>query len=85
MGIVGQDGGEGEQAGAGGDGRHAGRGEAQGQWGDGQGQALELGQVLHLELLLQRVKELEIIFSLCPECSIIVLTQTLDANMLKAA
>lgn len=63
MGIVGQDGGEGEQAGAGGDGGHAGRGEAQGQWGDRQGQALELGQVLHLQLLLERVEELEISFS----------------------
>ena len=66
MGIVGQDGGEGEQAGAGGDGRHAGRGEAQGQWGDRQGQALELGQVLHLKLLLERVNKLEIIFYLVP-------------------
>lgn len=56
MGVVGQDRGEGEQAGAGGDSRHAGRGEAQGQRGDRQGQTLELGQVLHLELLLERVK-----------------------------
>lgn len=53
MGVVGQDGGEGEQAGAGGDGRQGGRGEAQGQRGHRQGQALELGQVLHLKLLLQ--------------------------------
>lgn len=53
MGVVGQDGGEGEQAGAGGDGGQGGRGEAQGQWGDGEGQALKLRQVLHLELLLK--------------------------------
>lgn len=53
MGVVGQDGGEGEQAGAGGDGGQGGRGEAQGQRVHGQGQALELGQVLHLELLLE--------------------------------
>ena len=53
MGVVGQDGGEREQAGAGGDGGQGGRGEAQGQRGHGQGQTLELGQVLHLELLLE--------------------------------
>lgn len=54
MGVVGQDGREGEQARAGGDGGQGRRGEAQGQRGDGEGQALELGQVLHLELLLQK-------------------------------
>lgn len=53
VGVVGQDGGEGEQARAGGDGRQRGRREAQGQWGDRKGQTLELGQVLHLELLLK--------------------------------
>lgn len=53
MGVVSQDGGEGEQAGAGGDGGQGGRREAQGQRGHRQGQALELGQVLHLELLLK--------------------------------
>lgn len=71
MGVVGQDGGEGEQAGAGGDSRHAGRGEAQGQRGDRQGQTLELGQVLHLELLLQRVKTMEVIFPGRPKCSML--------------
>ncbi|KAG7225885.1 hypothetical protein INR49_014313, partial [Caranx melampygus] len=44
MGVVGQDGGEGEQAGAGRNGRQGGRGEAQGERGHRQGQALELGQ-----------------------------------------
>lgn len=83
MGIVGQDGGEGEEAGAGGDGGHAGRGEAQGQWGDRQGQALELGQVLHLQLLLERVEELEISFSFrALNAASLFLMKTLDANNL---
>lgn len=56
MGIVGQDGGEREQTRAGGDGGQVGRGESQGQGGHGQGQTLELGQVLNLELLLETHK-----------------------------
>lgn len=55
--VVGQDGGEGQQAGAGGDGRQGGRGETQGQRGHGQRQALELGQVLNLQLLLENRKD----------------------------
>lgn len=57
MRVVGQDGGEGQQAGAGGDGGQGGRGQAQGQRGHGQCQALELGQVLNLQLLLEGRKE----------------------------
>lgn len=54
MGVVGQDGGEGQQARAGGDGGQSGWGEAQGKRGYWQSQALKLGQVLHLKLLLQK-------------------------------
>jgi len=53
VGVVGQDGGEGEQAGAGGHGGQGGRSEAQRQRGHRQAQTLQLGQVLHLQLLLE--------------------------------
>ena len=53
LGLRGKDGGEGEEAGGGGDGRQGGLAQAQGHGGHGQGQTLELGQLVSLELLLR--------------------------------
>ena len=55
MGVVGEDGGEREQPGAGGGGQ-CGRSKPQGQRGHRESQALQLGQVLHLQLLLRQTK-----------------------------
>lgn len=50
LGLGGQDGGEGEEAGRGGDGGQRGLAQAQRKGGHGQGQPLELGQLVSLEL-----------------------------------
>lgn len=52
LGLGGQQGGEGEETGGGGDGGEARLAQAQRQGGHGQGQALELRQLVSLELLL---------------------------------
>lgn len=55
LGLGGQQGGEGEEAGGGGDGGEARLAQAQRQRGHGQSQALELRQLVSLELLLHRI------------------------------
>jgi len=52
LGLGGQQGGEGEEAGGGGDGGEARLAQAQRQGGHGQGETLELRQLVSLELLL---------------------------------
>lgn len=54
LGLGGQQGGEGEEAGGGGDGGEGWLAQAQRQGGHGQGQTLELRQLVSLELLLHR-------------------------------
>lgn len=56
LGLGGQQGGEGEEAGGGGDGGEGRLAQAQRQRGHGQGQALELRQLVSLELLLHRMR-----------------------------
>lgn len=55
LGLRGQQGGEGEEAGGGGDGGEGGLAQSQWQGGHWQSQALELRQLVSLELLLHRM------------------------------